>query len=68
MAEKYMILLKNEYHSHEFFLGNFSISPGEIKGFMEWGSGVSWRHSLKRDLLLIFAVADIWGFLLMNPY
>ena len=37
-------------------------------GFPEWGSGVSWRRSLKWDLLLTFAVADIWGFLLMNPY
>jgi len=47
---------------------NFSISPGEIIGLLEWGSGVSFRRSLKVDLLLIFAVSDIWGFLLLNPY
>ena len=47
---------------------NFSISLGEIIGFPEWGSGVSWRRSLRVNLLLLFAVADIWGFLLLNPY
>jgi len=30
--------------------------------------GVSLRRSLKVDLLLTFAVADILGFLLLNPY
>jgi len=44
-------------------LGNFSKSPGEIIGFLEWGSGVSLRRSLKVDLLFTFAVGDIWGFL-----
>ena len=29
--------------------------------------GVSFRRSLKVDLLLTFAVGDIWGFLLLNP-
>ena len=48
--------------------GNFSMSPAERIRYLEWGSGVSLRRSLKVDLLLTFAVADIWGFLLMNPY
>jgi hypothetical protein len=36
-------------------------------GFLEWGSGVSFRRSLKVNLLLPSAVVDIWGFLPMNP-
>ena len=36
--------------------------------FLEWGSGVSLRRSLKVNLPLTFAVVDIWGFLPMNPY
>ena len=36
-------------------------------GFVEWGSGVSFRRSLKVNLPLTSAVVDIWGFLLMNP-
>jgi hypothetical protein len=36
-------------------------------GFVEWGSGVSHRRSLKVNLHLTFAVVDIWGFLLVNP-
>ena len=36
-------------------------------GFLEWGSGVSFRRSLKVNLPLTSAVVDIWGFLLMNP-
>jgi len=47
---------------------NSPISLGKIIGFLEWGSGVSFRRSLKVNLLLPFAVADIWGFLLLNPY
>ncbi len=35
---------------------------------MEWGSGLSWRRSLKVDLLLTFAVGDIWGFFPLNYY
>jgi len=30
--------------------------------------GVSLRRSLKVNLRRTFAVVDIWGFLLMNPY
>ena len=41
---------------------------GRTIEFLEWGSGVSLRRSLKVDLLLHFAVADIWGFLILNPY
>jgi hypothetical protein len=57
--------------TNEVFIGknrNFSINPGEIIGYPEWGSGVSCRRSLKWDLRLTFAVVDIWGFHLMNPY
>ena len=37
-------------------------------GFLERGSGVSFRRSLKVNLPLTLAVVDIWGFLLLNPY
>ena len=43
----------------------FNKFASDNKGVVEWGSAVSWSRSLKVDLLVALAVADIWGFLPM---
>ena len=43
------------------------MSPGDDWG-SGVGSGVSFRRSLKVNLPLTLAVADIWGFLLVSSH